>query len=140
MAELLLGPVLRHVGEHDATIWVETTARCDIEVRAGDVAGRGPTFAVAGHHYALVVLTELPAATSTPYEVRIDERPVWPPAETAFPPSRIRTVDPNRPIRLLFGSCREAPRRGEERGERVDVLDAFATRMLSQHHEAWPEL
>jgi hypothetical protein len=140
MVALLLGPVLRHVGEHDATIWVETTAACEVEVRAGDAVGQTRTFAVAGHHYALVVLTGLPAATSTPYEVRIDGAAVWPMAGTPFPPSRIRTLDLSRPIRLLFGSCREAPRRGEDIGERVDVLDAFATRMLTQHHEAWPEL
>jgi hypothetical protein len=132
--------VLRHVGEHDATIWVETTAACDVEIRAGDVAGQAPTFSVAGHHYAVVVITGLPTASSTPYEVRIDGTPVWPQAGTPFPPSRIRTLDPSRPIRLLFGSCREAPRGGEDSGERVDVLDAFATRMLTQDHQAWPNL
>ncbi|HYK96547.1 MAG TPA: alkaline phosphatase D family protein [Candidatus Dormibacteraeota bacterium] len=140
MVALLLGPVLRHVGEHDATIWVETVAPCEVEVRAGDVAGRSPTFAVGGHHYAVVVLTGLPAASSTPYEVRIDDAQVWPMEQSPFPASRIRTLDTSRPIRLLFGSCREAPRRGQDTGERVDVLEAFATRMLSQDHQAWPEL
>jgi hypothetical protein len=140
MVALLLGPVLRHVGEHDATIWVETDAACDVEVRAGDVAAQSTTFAVAGHHYALVVLTGLPAATSMPYEVRIEGTAAWPLADAPFPPSRVRTLDPDRPIQLLFGSCREAPQRGEDRGERVDVLDAFATRMLTQHHDRWPSL
>jgi hypothetical protein len=140
MVALLLGPLLRHVGEHDATIWVETTDACDVEVRAGDVAGRSPTFAVAGHHYAVVVVTGLPAASSTPYEVHIDDARAWPQEQSPFPPSRIRTIDPSHPIRLLFGSCREAPRRGKDTGEHVDVLDAFATRMLTQDHQAWPDL
>jgi hypothetical protein len=140
MVALLLGPVLRHVGEHDATIWVETSDACEVGIRAGDVAGRSSTFSVAGHHYAVVVLTGLPAASSTAYAVSIDGAPVWPLAGTLFPPSRIRTLDPSRPIRLLFGSCREAPRRGEDTGERVDVLDAFATRMLTQDHQVWPNL
>ncbi len=46
MAELLVGPMLRHVGERDATVWVETDAPCDVEVC--DVTE--PTFAVNGHH------------------------------------------------------------------------------------------
>jgi hypothetical protein len=140
MVALLLGPVLRHVGEHDATIWVETTAPCEIEVRAADAAGRASTFTVAGHHYAVVVLTGLPAASSMPYEVHVDGTRAWPPAGSPFPPSRIRTIDPERRIQLLFGSCREAPRGKREIGERVDVLDAFATRMLAQPHDDWPDL
>ena len=142
MAELLLGPLLRHVGERDATIWVETTASCEVEVRAGTSSATARTFGVAGHHYAIVALTGLEPATSTPYEVRLDGTPVWPVQGSPFPPSRIRTVDTSRPIRLLFGSCREAPRKQtiREPSDRVDVLDAFATRMLAQDRGEWPEL
>jgi phosphodiesterase/alkaline phosphatase D-like protein len=142
MAELLLGPVLRHVGERDATIWVETTASCEVEIRAGSVVATARTFGVAGHHYAIVALTGLEPASSTPYEVRVDGVVAWPDASSPFPPSRIRTIDTSRPIRLLFGSCREAPRKETKRqaDDRVDVLDAFATRMLAQHHGDWPEL
>jgi hypothetical protein len=142
MAALLLGPVLRHVGERDATIWIETTTSCEVEVRAGPVVGTARTFNVAGHFYAIVALTGLEPASSTPYEVLVDGAVAWPMQGTQFPPSRIRTVDPSRPIRLLFGSCREAPRKDatKEKGDRVDVLDAFATRMLAQDHGEWPEL
>ncbi len=142
MAALLLGPVLRHVGERDATIWVETTTSCEVEARAGPVAGKARTFNIAGHFYAVVALTGLEPASSTPYEVRLDGAVAWPIPGAQFPPSRIRTIDPSRPIRLLFGSCREAPRKepSKEKGERVDVLDAFATRMLEQDHGEWPEL
>ena len=33
MAELILGPLLRHVGTDDVTVWVETDAACEVEVR-----------------------------------------------------------------------------------------------------------
>jgi len=140
MAGLLLGPLLRHIGERDATVWVETNAPCEVEVRVGGVSGRERTFAVAGHHYAVVAVTGLEPASSTPYEVRIDGNAVWPEPGSAFPPSLIRTVDPTRPIRLIFGSCREAPPLRGRGGRPPDVLEAFATRMASQHHEQWPDL
>lgn len=142
MAKLLLGPLLRHVGERDATVWVETDTPCEVEVRAGFVSGHQRTFTIAGHYYALVVLTGLELGSSTPYVVRLDGDIVWPASDSTFPPSRIRTVDPSRPIRLLFGSCRE-PSPGRRRGAThpaPDVLDAYATRMISQDHEQWPDL
>jgi hypothetical protein len=142
MVDLLLGPMLRHVGESEATIWVETSAPCEVEVRAGGTSGRERTFHVGGHHYALVVLTGLGPASSTEYHVLLEGRPVWPPSGSPYPPSRIRTIDPSRPIRLVFGSCREAPYSGglRHRDDRADVLDAFATRMLAQPQDRWPEL
>lgn len=142
MASLLLGPLLRHVGERDATVWVETDGPCEVEVKAGGITGRERTFAVAGHHYAIVVVAGLEPASSTPYEVRLDGDRAWPQPGSTLPPSRIRTVDSSRPIRLLFGSCREAPSVRREGGPRLDpdVLDAYATRMATQDHESWPEL
>jgi len=53
--ELVLGPLLRHVGERDATVWVETDAPCEVEV----LGSRSATFEVAGHHYALLVIEGL---------------------------------------------------------------------------------
>ena len=50
MTGLLLGPLLRHVGRDDATVWVETDAPCTVEV----LGHRERTWMVAGHHYALV--------------------------------------------------------------------------------------
>jgi phosphodiesterase/alkaline phosphatase D-like protein len=142
MASLLLGPLLRHVSYRDATVWVEADTPCKVEVQAGSVIGSERTFTVAGHHYALVVLTGLEPGSSTPYVVRLDGSAVWPALDSTFPPSRIRTIDASRPIRLLFGSCREVTpvhrRRASERG--TDVLDAFALRMASQEHEQWPDL
>jgi phosphodiesterase/alkaline phosphatase D-like protein len=141
MATLRLGPVLRHVGERDATIWVETTAPCEVRILAGEAVGSERTFTVAGHHYALVVLSGLAPATSQPYQVLVDGEQVWPPPDAAFPPSRIRTLDVARPINLMFGSCREAPGvRPATAHVAPDVLQAFAERMVGQHHSEWPHL
>ena len=52
MAELVLGPILRHVGERDATVWVEADEACEVEV----LGHTEPTFCVDGHHYALVCI------------------------------------------------------------------------------------
>src|SRR6185312_11359226 len=142
MVSLLLGPVLRHVGERDATVWVETDGPCHVEVCAGTSAGRERTFSVAGHHYALVVIGGLTAGSSTPYEVRLDGSVAWPMEGSPFPASRIRTVDPARPITLLFGSCRESPalqRKGRALVD-PDMLVAYAQRMTSEHHERWPDV
>jgi phosphodiesterase/alkaline phosphatase D-like protein len=141
MASLLLGPLLRHVGERDATVWVETDSPSEVEVRAGGAHGRERTFTVAGHHYAVIVVTGLEPASSTPYEVRLDGDVAWPLSDSTFPPSRIRTIDPSRPIRLIFGSCREAPSvHPKDPKLDPDVLDAFAKRMATQHHQHWPDL
>jgi hypothetical protein len=138
MANLVLGPLLRYVGERDATVWVETDAACTVEVRAADVAGSERTFAVAGHHYAVVVVDGLAPGSSTPYEVRLDADRVWPLEGSPYPASRIRTVDVARQMRLVFGSCHEPP--DPEAGTEPDVLNAYAIRMASQAHEEWPDL
>ena len=52
MPSLVVGPLLRYVGETDATIWVETDADCEIEV----LGHRARTFRVAGHHYGIVIV------------------------------------------------------------------------------------
>ena len=134
MPTLLLGPLLRYVSAHDATVWVETAAPCMVEVRAGTTSGAGHTFTIARHHYAVVVVTGLPAGSSTPYEVLLDGDLVWPPPGSTLPPSRIRTFSTGRPVRLLFGSCREPSPAGARKGAGMDpdVLDAYSVRMASQ--------
>lgn len=47
--------MLRYADEECATVWVETDATCEVEV----CGFRVPTFAVAGHHYAIVVIDNL---------------------------------------------------------------------------------
>ena len=68
MPRLVLGPLLRHLGAHDATIWVETDAPCEVEI----LGHTERTWHVSGHHYALVHVTGLEPGTATEYEVRLD--------------------------------------------------------------------
>ncbi|MGH2464878.1 MAG: alkaline phosphatase D family protein [Candidatus Limnocylindrales bacterium] len=140
MTALLLGPLLRHVGHRAATLWLETDAPCLVQVRAGTQVAEERTFRVAGHDYAIVVIDGLEPGSSTPYEVRLDGSLVWPLAESPFPASRIRTLHPEAPVRLLFGSCREPGEGSRHSGVDPDVLRAYALRMASQAHEEWPDL
>ncbi|HEV7604028.1 MAG TPA: hypothetical protein VGO15_03620, partial [Candidatus Limnocylindrales bacterium] len=86
MTALLLGPILRHVSDKDASVWVETDAACTVEVRAGEASGTEPTFAVAGHHYAIVIISGLAPGSSTAYEVRLDGAVAWPAQGSTHPP------------------------------------------------------
>ena len=102
--ELVLGPLLRYVGETEATIWVETERACEVEI----LGHQARTFEVAGHHYALVVIGDLSPGTEHEYQVALDGAVRWPEPDSEFPPSVLRTPDPGRPLRLAFGSCRIA--------------------------------
>ena len=103
MAELVLGPLLRHTGLRDAVIWVETDAPCEVEV----LGFRSRTFHVDGHHFGLVVVDGLEPGSATPYEVALDGRRAWPPAENELPPSLLRTISCD-VTRIAFASCRGA--------------------------------
>src|SRR3954469_25472669 len=136
-AALLLGPLLRHVDPVSATVWVETDRPCEV-----DVLGRTTrTFRVGAHHYALVVVEALEPGSTTPYDVRLDGRRVWPPEQTAFPPSRIRTPGRPGPFRVAFGSCRfAAPATVDLRdGIPPDALDTYAERIAGEPEEPWPD-
>ena len=102
--DLVLGPLLRHVDPVSATVWVETDRPCEVAV----LGRRSRTFRVGGHHYALVLVADLEPGSSTPYEVHLDGHPVWPPQQSSFPPSRIRTPGNREDFRIAFGSCRYA--------------------------------
>src|SRR3954463_3650572 len=104
MADLILGPMLRHVTSKSATVWVETDAPCSVEV-LGHVTR---TFCVAGHHYALVIVDRLEPATTTRYEVSLDGEQRWPLANSTLPASVIRTLHDSMAPRVIFGSCRTA--------------------------------
>ncbi len=145
MAQLLLGPLLRYVGETEATIWVETDAPCEVHV-LGHVA---PTFTVLGHHYALVVVTGLEPGTTTDYTVELDGQPVWPLADTPYGPSFIRTLGHVQPLKVVFGSCRvsvpdEPPyvhtADAHPQGKEVDALAGLVNRMRVAHKLDWPDL
>ena len=142
---LVLGPMLRFVGETQATVWVEASAACEVEV-----LGRAArTFHVAGHHYALVVLDRLEPGRAYEYEVRLDGVRAWPEPGSGFPPSVLRTLDRGAPLRLVFGSCRIAAPNGppwtlaptkDQRGRGVDALHAYALRLAGTPAAQRPEL
>jgi hypothetical protein len=136
--DLVLGPLLRYVDDTSATIWVETDSPCQVSVL--DV--QTPTFTVHGHHYAMIDVTGLAPGSSTPYEVHLNGEKRWPPAEQVHPPSRIRTIDPTRRLRLLFGSCRTSVPHDDESNQThgLDVLRAVAHRMAALPEEEWPDL
>ncbi len=143
MARLVLGPLLRYAGDDDATIWVETDAPCEVEV----LGCRERTFHVSGHHYALVHVTGLEPATTTPYEVALDGEQAWPEAHTPYPPSLIRTYGADAPFRIAWGSCRvSAPHRPPHSlrkdehpdGREVDSLRVLADHMCQDDPGSWP--
>ncbi|HSO53489.1 MAG TPA: alkaline phosphatase D family protein, partial [Actinomycetes bacterium] len=165
MPKLALGPLLRYVGETQATVWVETDDAARVEVlvspadqgrETAEVAhAEAPTFAVEGHHYALVLIDGLEPDRVYTYRVELDGEPVWPepvapPDGTAFPASTIRTPHGDHPLRIAFGSCRVAapheppwtlpPSADRKRGKGADALYAFALRMRDTDPDTWPDL
>jgi len=142
--KLLLGPLLRYVGETEATIWVEADSPCEVEV----LGRREPTFCVEEHHYALVRLEGLEPASFNEYEVRLDGRRRWPLEDSDLPPSAIRTLGGDDPIDVCFGSCRVAlpheepytqTKDGHEDGKEYDALRVLAREMIRGEHTQWPE-
>ncbi|WP_350004038.1 alkaline phosphatase D family protein [Pseudarthrobacter sp. WHRI 8279] len=140
--ELVLGPMMRYVDQTSASIWVETrdTARVTVSAGAGEWEAR--TFAVHGHHYALVEVDGLEPGTVTPYTVAVNGIPVWPEPGTRFLPPVIATLKPGKPLRLAFGSCRTSVPHDESgnRSHGVDALRAYALEMGSGGKEPWPDL
>jgi len=165
MPKLVLGPLLRYVGETQATVWVETDAAARVEVEvspaapgreaAGGGHGQAPTFQVQSHHYALVLIDGLEPDRVYTYRVELDGEPVWPepvaaPDGAAFPASSIRTLHGDHPLRIAFGSCRVAapheppwtlpPSADRKHGKGADALYAFALRMRDADPGTWPDL
>ncbi|HEX8690746.1 MAG TPA: alkaline phosphatase D family protein [Solirubrobacterales bacterium] len=145
MAELVLGPLLRYVSETEATVWVETSEPCEVEI----LGRREPTFGVAGHHYALVRIEELEPDGFYEYGVALDGEQRWPPPDSDLPPSVIRTFAPRQPLDICFGSCRVALPHSEpytlskdedEDGHELDALQVLARQMTRDDRDNWPEL
>ena len=144
---LVLGPLLRYIGETSATIWVQTRDAATVRVRAFDREWSTPTFGVHGRHYALVVLDGLEPGSVGDYEVDIDDEPVWPLPEQEYPglpPSRVRTLLHSDPTRLAFGSCRTSvPHDAEGNSSNgVDALRAYAHYLSrpERKEQEWPHL
>ncbi len=143
VSPLVLGPLLRHVDESSAAVWVETAEPATVTVRAGDRSWSARTFGVHDHHYALVSCEELEPGTVTPYSVLVGDEPVWPPQdpgpeEPRLPPSVIATLEPGRPLRLAFGSCRTSVGH-DERGNLTHGIDALRAYALAMGGVTRPE-
>jgi hypothetical protein len=145
MPQLVLGPLLRYVGETEAVVWVETDRACEVEV----LGTREPTFRVCGHHYALVRCHGLERGTWHEYEVRLDGERVWPREGDGFPASAFQTYPKDGPLEVVFGSCRVAApneppyslRKDQDpRGREVDALHTLALRMRDQPRAEWPDV
>ena len=134
-AHLLIGPLLRRVVGASATVWVETTDAATVRVEVeGGGEGTAKTFSAYGHHYALVVVTGLVPGTVKPYRVLVDDREVWPAPGSAYPQSEISTrpaEEKDGPVRLIFGSCREATPSSTARHLPPDALDAYSRRLMT---------
>jgi hypothetical protein len=143
---LLLGPMQRFVSETEATIWVETDGPCEVEV----LGHTAPTFHVEGHHYALVMVAGLEAATTYEYDVKLDGRQVWPEEDSDWPAPCLRTLPGDDRLTIVFGSCRVAvpheppysltKDEDKENGREIDALYALAHRLRKLPREDWPEL
>ena len=85
MAELVLGPMVRYVSGTEATVWVETDAKCEVEI----LGRRAASFHASGHHYAIVAITGLEPGSAHDYEVLLDGERRWPMAAGGFPASPV---------------------------------------------------
>jgi PhoD-like phosphatase len=143
MANLILGPLLRYVGETEAVVWVETDERCEVEV----LDHAAPTFCVHGHHYALVIVEGLEPGSTQEYEVTLDGKRRWPEPDSEFPRSVIRTLGGEGPLRLCFGSCRVSlphhppytlPKDDYPEAREFDALFSITQEMCEEPPERWP--
>jgi len=136
---LVLGPILRHVGETTAMVWVQTESPAEVEV----LGCSARTFEVEGYHYALVPVQGLTPDSTTEYQVHVDGSKVWPEPDSQFPPSVIRTRGPDTAdrLRVIFGSCRY-PKTGDAKIDEklgLDALDCYAARLTELPVDEWPD-
>jgi hypothetical protein len=131
MSDLVLGPLLRYVDERSASVWVETAHPATVRVVAGEHAAEATTFSAHGHHYALVCLDDLEPGSRQSYRVELDGSTVWPEPGSDLPPPVIATLEPGKPLRMAFGSCRTSVSHDEKgnKSHGVDALRAYALRM-----------
>jgi hypothetical protein len=144
MPSLVLGPLLRYVGETEAVLWVETDSPCEVEI----LGTRERTFCVCDHHYALVCCGGLERGSWHEYEVQLDGERVWP-LDDDFPASTFHTYPKEGPLRIAFGSCRVAapheppftlPKDQDPRGREIDALRTLALQMRDEPRESWPDV
>lgn len=139
---LVLGPMLRYVDENSASVWVETSAAGRVTLRAAQRRWEASTFAVHGHHYALLEAGGLEPGSRHTYSVEIDGVHVWPEPDSRFPDPVIRTLQPGRPLRMAFGSCRTSVPHDDDGNARhgVDSMRAYALNQANDDDGTWPDL
>ncbi len=145
MAELILGPLLRYVGEKCAVFWMETDSACEVTV----LSTSARTFCVEGHHFGLLRVEDLECGEVYKYTVELDGERRWPLEDSEFPPSRFRTYPKKEALQIAFGSCRVSvpneppytlPKDEDDRGRELDALRGLALRMRHQPVDQWPDL
>ena len=146
MAQLVLGPLLRYVGDTCAVVWVETDSACEVTV----LGHSGRTFHVENHHYALVRVEGLEPGKRYEYGVALDEEAVWPPPDYEFPPPQFRTLGRDHDeLQVAFASCRVAApseppytltKDEDDRGREHDALRTLALGMRDSEPESWPDV
>lgn len=125
--------MLRYADESSATVWVEIARDAEVSAHADGRVWRARTFAVHGHHYALVEVEGLAAGSVLPYEVRVDGETVWPDAASTLPASAIVTRAPHERLRMAWGSCRTSVDHDAagNRTHGVDAMRTFALAMIA---------
>ncbi len=133
---------MRYVDHGSASIWVETRDAARVVVRVEERTWEAPTFAVHGHHYALVEVTGLEPGSILPYSVEVDGTTVRPEPDSPYPPSMIATFKPGKPLRMAFGSCRTSVTHDEDGNKLhgVDAMRAYALRMAGDETASWPDM
>jgi hypothetical protein len=83
----------------------------------------------------------LAPGTTSEYRVDVNGRQAWPPDDYAYPAPVIRTRrdGDDRPVRIAFGSCREAGPAHVD-GLEPDALDAYAVRLATDPDVPRPDL
>jgi hypothetical protein len=140
--DLRLGPVLRHVDETTATVWVELNRPATATVRVADRSWAASTFTVHGHHFALVEVEGLERGSTYEYTLEVDDTVAWPLPDSPYPPSQIRTLDLRRDQLLMFGSCRTSVPHDvpNNKAHGVDALRAFALELSRDPDMDRPDL
>ena len=151
---LVLGPLLRHVGRDDATVWVKTDAAAvrRVEPSSGalraqrDLRGRGPSLRARPRHRAASRGGTRPTRCSSTASASGRRRRGLGLAGELHPPAL------RRPTRcaICFGSCRgrvpdttrrrRCPRTRTTRGREHDALSALASDAFRRRRTQWPHL
>ena len=142
---LVLGPMLRYIGETDATVWVETSGPGVVTVHADGREWAAPTFAVKGHHYALVVVDGLEpgGAWRLRGAHRRSARLAAEPDSAVSRRAAHRHPRPrSEPTRLAFGSCRTSvpARRGRATATTGSTPCAPTRCPGPRRARTWPDL